>query len=114
MSAVMKRVVSAAAVVLLCGVAACASGPPKTQAQRQTDKETAQRVETALNAEKALYAKHISVQADSGVVYLTGFVWEPADFELAVAIAETVPGVTRVVNDLELNRNGDENAPVTR
>jgi osmotically-inducible protein OsmY len=113
-SPVMKRIVSAAAVVLLCGMAACASGPAKTEAQRQTDRETAERVETALNAEKALYAKHISVQADAGVVHLTGYVWNPADFQLAVAIAENVPGVTRVVSDLELNRNGDADSPVTR
>jgi len=31
-----------------------------------------------------------------------------------VSIAEGVPGVTRVVNDLELNRNGNENGPVAR
>lgn len=114
MSPMMNRIVSAAAVVLLCGVAACASAPPRTEAQRQTDKETAERVETALNAEKALYAKHIFVQADAGVVHLTGYVWDPSDFQLALAIAENVPGVTRVVSDLELNRNGNDNAPVTR
>lgn len=101
------------AVTLLC-VAACASGPPKTAAQVQTDRETAERVETALNADKVLYARHISAHADNGVVRLTGYVWEPTDFQLALAIAENVPGVTQVVNDLELNRNGNDNAPVAR
>jgi osmotically-inducible protein OsmY len=110
----MKRVSFAVAVALLCGVAACASGPRKTDAQRQADKATAERVETALNADKALYAKHISVQADNGVVHLSGYVWDPSDLDVAVLIAEGVPGVARVVNELELNRNGNENGAVSR
>jgi osmotically-inducible protein OsmY len=102
------------AVTALCAVAACASGPRETAAQVQADKEIAERVETALSADKVLYAKHISVRADAGVVSLTGYVWDPSDFQLAMAIAEGVPGVTRVENDLELNRNGTDNAPVAR
>jgi osmotically-inducible protein OsmY len=109
-----KRVSCSIAVAVLCGVAACASGPPKTDAQRQADRETAQRVEAALSADKALYGKHISVQADNGVVRLTGYVWEAADFETARIIAEGVQGVTAVVNNLELNRNGNDNGPVAR
>jgi hyperosmotically inducible protein len=113
-SLVMKRVSCAIAVAVLCGVAACAAGPGKTDAQRQADKETAERVETALNADKTLYAKHISVHADNGVVRLTGYVWDASDFQTAILIAEGVPGVTGVVNDLELNRNGNENGAVSR
>jgi hyperosmotically inducible periplasmic protein len=110
----MKRVSSAVAVVVLCGVAACVSGPRKTEAQLQADKLTAEHVETALNADKMLYAKHIFVQADNGVVRLTGYVWERAALVQAALIAEGVPGVTQVVNDLELQRNGNENGPVAR
>ena len=114
MSGVMKRVSFTVAVALLCGLAACASGPRKTDAQRQADRETAQRVEAALSSDKALYGKHISVQADNGVVSLTGYVWEASDFQTAVIIAESVEGVTAVVNNLELNRNGNDNGPVAR
>jgi osmotically-inducible protein OsmY len=110
----MKRVSFSIAVAVLCGVAACASGPRKTDAQLQADKETAERVENALNADKGLYAKHISVHADNGVVRLTGYVWDASDFQTATLIAEGVAGVTGVVNDLELNRNGNENGPVSR
>jgi hypothetical protein len=113
-SRVIKRVSFYVAVALLCCVAACASGPHKTDAQLQADKETADRVETALNANKSLYAKHIFVHADNGVVHLTGYVWESADLAYATTIAEGVAGVTRVVNDLELNRNGNENGAVSR
>src|SRR3974390_725404 len=102
-SRVIKRVSYAGvAVAVLCGVAACASGPPKTEAQVQADKATAERVEAALSADRSLFGKHITAYADSGVVRLTGYVWETSDFEEAVSIAQAVPGVTRVVNDLEL------------
>ena len=114
MSPVMKRVLFSVAVVVLSGMAACASGPRKTEAQLQADKETAQRVETALNADKDLYAKHIFVRADNGVVQLSGYVWDPSDFQTAILIAEGVEGVTGVVNNLELNRNGNDNGPVAR
>jgi BON domain len=102
------------AVALLCVVAACASGPPKSDAQLQADKVMAERVEAALNADKSLFAKHITAHADNGVVRLTGYVWETTDFDEAVFIAQGVPGVTKVVNDLELNRNGNDNGPVAR
>ena len=115
MSRVIKRVAYAGvAVAVLCGVAACASGPPQTDAQAQADKVMAERVEAALNADRSLFAKHITAHADNGVVRLTGYVWEATDFEEATYIASNVPGVTRVVNDLELNRNGNDNGPVAR
>ena len=102
------------AVAVLCGVAACASGPPKTEEQKQADKVTAERVEAALNADRTLYAKHIFVHADSGVIHLSGYVWDRPDFDQATFIAENVAGVTRVVNELELQRNGNSDNPVAR
>jgi osmotically-inducible protein OsmY len=113
-SPVMKRASIAVAVAALCGVAACASGPRRTTEQVQADKATAERVEAALNADKTLYARHISVHADNGVVRLTGYVWDSSDLEAATLIAEGVQGVTAVVNNLELNRNGNDNGPVAR
>ena len=113
-SRMMKRVSFSLAVAVLCGVAACASGPRKTDAQIQTDKATAERVETALRSDKLLYATHITVHADDGVVRLTGYVWDRPDLETAALIAEGVEGVNRVVNDLELERNGNSNGPVAR
>jgi osmotically-inducible protein OsmY len=101
-------------VAIVCGVAACASGPPKTDSQRAADKAMAEQVEAALNADRALFAKHIVAHADNGVVRLTGYVWEAGDFEEATYVASNVPGVTKVVNDLELNRNGDESGTVAR
>jgi len=107
-----KRTLS---VTVLCGLAACASAPTKTTSQTLADKAMAERVEAALNADRSLFAKHISAHADNGVVYLTGYVWQAGDFEEATYVAANVPGVTKVVNDLELNRNGDDSGgAVTR
>jgi hyperosmotically inducible periplasmic protein len=89
-------------------------GPPKTDAQRQEDKETAERVQSALDQDSILYAKHIIVRADNGIVRLSGFVWDPPDLDEAARIAEGVPGVSKVVNDLELQRNGIDDSSVVR
>jgi hyperosmotically inducible periplasmic protein len=111
---VSRSIKRAVAVAVWCGVAACASGPPETDAQRQADKAMAERVEAALNADRSLFAKHITAHANNGVVRLTGYVWESGDFEEATSVASTIPGVVKVVNDLELNRNGDESGNVSR
>jgi osmotically-inducible protein OsmY len=105
---------SAFALAVLCALAACAETAPKSEAQRQSDRETAQRVQAALDSDKRIYARHVVVRADNGVVRLTGFVWDPPDLAEAAKVAGLVPGVTRVVNDLELERNGAENTGVTR
>ena len=108
----MSRLIKwALAAAVVCGMAACAS-TPKTDQQRQADAAMAERVEAALNGDRSLFAKHIVAHADNGVVRLTGYVWEAGDFEEAVYVASNVPGVTKVVNDMELNRNGDETGTV--
>jgi hyperosmotically inducible protein len=111
---VSRLIKSVCAVALLGVVSACASAPPKTEAQKQADKVTAERVEAAFSADKTLYAKHITVHADNGVVWLTGYVWDRPDYDQATSVAESVPGVTRVVNDLEFNRNGSDASPISR
>ncbi len=97
---------------MVCGVAACATG--KTDAQRQEDREIADRVETALSADRELYARHIHVQVNNGVAHLGGYVWTEPDMQEAVRIAELVDGVHRVVDDLELELNGIDNSNVGR
>jgi osmotically-inducible protein OsmY len=101
-------------VTVLCGIGACASGPPKSEAQQAADTALAGRVEKALNSDQELYARHIIVRADDGVVRLSGFVWEPPDIESAERIAGSVDGVVKVVNALELQRNGVDNSAVSR
>ena len=102
------------ALAALAGMVGCATGPPKTDAQRQADKQVAERVEAALEADRALYAKHIFVHANNGIVRLSGYVWDPADLDEAKSVAARVPGVTRVVDNLELENAGMGNSPAAR
>jgi osmotically-inducible protein OsmY len=95
-------------------LAACATDSGKTEAQRLADRDTVARVQAALDADKQLYARHIIVQADNGVVHLSGFVWDPPDLVEAKRVAALVPGVSQVVNDLELQRGGNDNSGITR
>jgi hyperosmotically inducible periplasmic protein len=100
--------------VLVCGVVACAAGPRKTDAERQADANTANQVEDALNADKELFSRHITVRADGGVVTLGGFAWTQPELEDAIRVAEAVPGVVKVVNSMELDRGGLSDSQVTR
>lgn len=102
------------ALLVLSGLTACASGPARTPAQEQADREIAASVAAALDADKLLYARHITVRANGGVVRLTGFVWDNSDLVEAGRVAQLVPGVRRVVNDVELERNSSDNNGVTR
>ena len=102
------------AVMLVCGAAACSMGPRKSDEQLRADRDTVDRVQVALNSDQILYARHIVVHADSGVVSLGGYVWSQPDLEEAQRIAATVPGVIRVVNEMELERGGISDSPVTR
>lgn len=98
--------------VLACGSVGCAT--PETAEQRQADRDIADRVQAALNADAGLYAKHISVHTYNGIVRLGGYVWTQPDLEEAQRIAGMVPGVTKVVNDMELERGGIDNSNVSR
>ncbi|HET9389461.1 MAG TPA: BON domain-containing protein [Steroidobacteraceae bacterium] len=113
MSPLMQRLSWATLVaVLACGSVGCAT--TQTDAQRQADRDITDRVQAALNADKGLYAQHISVNANSGIVHLSGYVWTQPDLEEAQRIAGLVPGVTKVVNDMELERGGIDNSNVSR
>ena len=93
-------------VVLLSGMLACATGPRKTPSELQADKETSARVEHALHADSLLSTRNISVRADGGVVHLTGYVRNLTDISEAKRTAEQLPGVTKVINGLEVQREG--------
>lgn len=115
MSRLTKRISrTALALVCICGVVACATGPRKTEAEQQADQATAQRVQQALDADRTLYDRHILIRADNGVVRLSGFVWDQPDLVEAERVAGSVQGVSRVVNALELQRNGIDNSNVAR
>jgi BON domain len=86
--------------------AACASTPPKSPAQIQADRALTDNVENALDTDPAYFFRHVDVQADDGKVSLSGYVWSSASIVQAKRVASRVPGVTSVVDQLELERAG--------
>lgn len=80
-------------------VAVSSAAPP-------SDAVTAQQVYDALNKDPVHYFRHVHVHARNGVVTLRGYVWSTEALYRAEKIASGVPGVTRVVNQMELERNG--------
>jgi osmotically-inducible protein OsmY len=92
--------------VTACAVAACASTPPRTTAERLADADTADRVQAALLSDPDIYARHIDVAVNRGVVQLGGYVWENDDFQSARRGAASVAGVMTVVAQMELMRGG--------
>ena len=101
------RVLPMAILVLTaCGVAACSMTPRRSAAERVADAAIADRVQAALLADPNIYARHIDVSVNRGVVHLGGYVWEDEDFRTARLDAASVPGATTVVTDMELMRGG--------
>jgi len=85
---------------------ACATEPPRTPEERAADTLLAQQVEAALDGDPRIYARHVNVTSDRGVVTLTGMIWSNEDYLLAKRDAEGIPGVVRVNASMDLVRGG--------
>lgn len=87
-------------------VVACSTPPRRTEAERTADAAIAAQVEAALLADPNIYARHIDVAVDRGVVRLGGFVWSNEDYLRARHDAASVQGVMAVDTDMDLTRGG--------
>jgi osmotically-inducible protein OsmY len=94
------------ALVIVYGVIACSTPPRKTQAEQIADAALAAQVQAALLADPNIYARHIDVAVDRGVVELGGYVWTNQDYVLARNDAAAIPGVKAVDTNMELMRGG--------
>jgi osmotically-inducible protein OsmY len=94
-------------VVSTAALVACASAPPKSPEQARADADTAQRVYAALEVNPIYYLRDVEVSVDYGVAQLSGYVWTTDAIYGALDIARRVPGVTRVTDALELERQGN-------
>ena len=92
----------------------CSMMSHRTPEQREADRQIAAEVSSALNANPHIYARHIDVRADNGVVHLGGYVWSDRDLYEAKEIAAGVPGVKGVIDDMQLERGGTDNSPTSR
>ena len=85
---------------------ACSISPPRPPEVAAADEATAERVYAALNADPIYFFRHVDVRVDRGVTQLSGYVWGVDAIYRARRIAAGVPGVTRVVDQMELEREG--------
>lgn len=87
-------------------IAACSALPSRTPTERSADAAIAAEVESALLADPNIYARHIDVTVDRGVVELGGFVWTNQEYLMARNDAAAVPGVRSVNTQMDLVRGG--------
>jgi hypothetical protein len=71
------------------------------------DAEVEQRVEKAMRSDQFFYGEHVTITIKDGVVTLHGIVFDDWDLRTARRIAKRVPGVKRVINDLEMELGGE-------
>lgn len=88
-------------------ITACAVSPPKSPEQTQADDLIAEQISSALNADPTYFFRHVDVRVDGGVAHLSGYIWSTEELYRAKQIAARVPGVKRIVNELELERGGN-------
>lgn len=69
-----------------------------------TDEDISHRVHDKLIADSESYYTHVTVRVDHGVVTLGGLVFSPEALGRAKHIAADVRGVTKVVNQMSLER----------
>ena len=79
----------------------------KRQMEPVPDAEVQEQVETALHSDPFFYDEHVSVTINNGVVTLHGIVFDDWDLRAAMRIAKRMPGVKRVIDDLEIKLGGE-------
>jgi osmotically-inducible protein OsmY len=81
----------------------CASTPPESPEQAQADAAIADRVYAALEADRLHFYIGLAVQVRYGAAYINALTTDPAVRDEATEIARNVPGVTKVVNEIEVS-----------
>jgi osmotically-inducible protein OsmY len=87
------------------GLAACAvplTPDTRTPQERANDRAIVAKVQTALSADPYLDTDHLTVSARQGVVRLSGLVGDDRDLRAVLRIANAVPGVRGVDDELEI------------
>ena len=91
------------AAFVLSSVAGCASSQTQeSTGQYLDDAAITTKVKTAILQEPLLKSAEINVETFKGRVQLSGFVSSRASIDRAVAVAQSVGGVTSVANDMRV------------
>ncbi len=93
-----------AALALTFAMAGCQAMTGKTAGRNVDDATITGAVKSKLAADKLSSVTRIDVDTDNGVVSLNGVVESPEQKSRAAEIAEHTGGVTRVVNNLQVQR----------
>jgi len=97
----------AAIAVVGLQLSACASYVAKAPEESAADAALAARIYAALSADPNYYYQHVDVRVDNGIAQLSGYIWSVNALNRAKQIAAGIPGVTGVVDQMELERNGN-------
>ena len=95
-----------ALVVLTLPLGTQAATPGAGPGVSQDDGQIQEQVYEALNTDPTYFFRHVDVEVQHGVVTLTGYVWSTPSIYRAEKIASGVAGVTRVIDRMELERDG--------
>jgi hypothetical protein len=71
------------------------------------DAEIKEQLEAAMRSDRFFPDQHVTVSIKDGVVTLRGIVFDEWDLRVAKRIAKRIPGVKRVINDLEISLGGE-------
>ncbi len=84
----------------------CGTPPARTQAQIDANHHLQDEIRMRLNKAPRIYVPHINISADDGVVKFSGIVTDEYEMNETLRIARKVPGVTKVINEMEIDRDG--------
>jgi hypothetical protein len=77
------------------------------QATLTTDERLQQHVEQALDRDPVLLSDHIKISVRNGIVTVSGQIFDEWDMRRVLRTARRIPGVRRVVNELEFIQGGE-------
>ena len=94
------RAAAAAGLAVLLLAVGCSSIPPESPEQVRADAATAERVYAALEADRLHFYIGLDVRVRDGVAYINALTSDPSARDAATEIARKVPGVIKVVNQI--------------
>jgi osmotically-inducible protein OsmY len=77
------------------------------RAVHESDEEVTKQVEAALRADPYVFDEHVTITTKDGVVTLSGFVLDVWDVFTLKRMVKKMPGVKKVVDQLDLELGGD-------
>jgi osmotically-inducible protein OsmY len=86
--------------------AACAADPPTSSQRHQSDIRAMNEFYSRLASDQTYYYPHVTIRVENGVARLSGYVWNTEALYHAKEVATNVPGITEVVDNLQLERGG--------